>query len=157
MLIAVLQFGHNDQKETANITLERYAANLGNMAADVKSAGGTPVLVTPLTRRSFSGRPERVTENLARERNATISVAQSTGTWFIDLNKASEDYVNAIGSGEADGYNFKEGDRTHLNPHGSVVFARMLADLLSTKYQQLAPAFKVNTSMSALISAGKPA
>lgn len=37
------QFGHNDQKASANISLDEYQTNLENMAKDVKVAGGTPV------------------------------------------------------------------------------------------------------------------
>ena len=137
--------------------MSQYATNLGNLAAEVKAGGGTPILVTPLTRRSFSGNPPKVTENLSKEQTATIEEAQKTDTLYIDLNKASTDYVNKIGTEAADKYNLKEGDRTHLNPHGGVVFARIVADLLSSKYPQLAKSIRPDDAMTALISAGKPA
>jgi len=38
-----IQFGHNDQKDTSGVTLQQYQTNLGNMAGDIKSLGGTPV------------------------------------------------------------------------------------------------------------------
>lgn len=37
------QFGHNDQKAAANISLSEYQSNLENLATEVKEAGGTPV------------------------------------------------------------------------------------------------------------------
>lgn len=37
------QFGHNDQKEAANISLSEFQTNLENFAKEVKAAGGTPV------------------------------------------------------------------------------------------------------------------
>lgn len=42
-VFVTIQFGHNDQKPAANISLAEYAANLAQMASDVKAAGGTPV------------------------------------------------------------------------------------------------------------------
>lgn len=41
------QFGHNDQKAAANISLEQYQANLQTMATQVKTLGGTPVSSNP--------------------------------------------------------------------------------------------------------------
>jgi lysophospholipase L1-like esterase len=41
-----LQFGHNDQKEAANISLSQFQTNLENFAKEVKAAGGTPVRST---------------------------------------------------------------------------------------------------------------
>lgn len=38
-----IQFGHNDQKPAANISLSEYQTNLENLAGDVKELGGHPV------------------------------------------------------------------------------------------------------------------
>lgn len=40
---ACLQFGHNDQKASANITTEEFATNLGVFVDEVLEAGGNPV------------------------------------------------------------------------------------------------------------------
>lgn len=61
----------------------------------MRDAGGNPILVSSLTRRIFSG--GKVVENLANERNATLTVAESKGSMVIDLNIVSENYCNAIG------------------------------------------------------------
>ncbi|KAF2113983.1 lipolytic protein-like protein G-D-S-L family [Lophiotrema nucula] len=152
-----IQFGHNDQKTTSGVTLDQYKTNLKNFATEAKTAGATPVLVTPLTRRTFSGKPAKVVENLAEQRNATIAVANTNSFGYIDLNIASENYVNAIGQTAADKYNLADGDRTHLNPWGGVVFARIVSDLLVAKFPQLDSVTKKNETLSALIAAGKPA
>lgn len=83
------------------------------------------ILLTPLTRRVFSG--SKVVPNLAEQRNATIAVAQSNDIRFIDLNLASENYVNAIGKEAASQYNLASNDWTHLNEWGGVVFARIVS------------------------------
>jgi hypothetical protein len=140
------------------VTLERYTYNLGVFANEVISAGGTPVLVTPLTRRTFNSSTHRVIENLSNERAKTIEVAQTKSLHYIDLNKASTDYVNAIGSTEADKYNLAAGDRTHLNEWGGVVFARIVSDLLVKGYAEEFKAVTLaNTTLSATIQAGRPA
>lgn len=41
--IVTIQFGHNDQKAEAGISLDQFRTNLQNMANDVTSAGGIPV------------------------------------------------------------------------------------------------------------------
>jgi hypothetical protein len=102
------------------------------MANEVAHAGATPILVTPLTRRTFSG--GKVLENLKNETIATLRVAKESSRHFIDLNKASTSYVNAIGQAAADTYNLAAGDRTHLDEWGGVVFARIVSDLLVASY-----------------------
>jgi hypothetical protein len=73
-----------------------------------------------------------VTEDLADQRAATISVAKSIGVDYIDLNGASTKYLDAIGSANAATYNRVLGDFTHLNPSGSVVFGDMVSFLLTS-------------------------
>ncbi|KAF2188731.1 carbohydrate esterase family 12 protein [Zopfia rhizophila CBS 207.26] len=51
----MIQFGHNDQKSDKGISMSQFEHNMGALAAEVKSSGGIPILVTPLTRRSFNG------------------------------------------------------------------------------------------------------
>ena len=151
------KFGHNDQKATSGVTLDQYKANLLKFAQEVTSAGGQPILVTPLTRRNFQS-DGKVAENLATQRNITIEVATSNDIKYIDLNIASENYVNAIGKTEASKYNLAASDWTHLNTWGGVVFARIVSDLLVEKYPSDFQAYtKANATLSALIKAGKPA
>ncbi|KAJ9134330.1 Rhamnogalacturonan acetylesterase RhgT [Pleurostoma richardsiae] len=124
-----IQFGHNDQKPAANISLSQYQTNLENLAGEVKTAGGTPILVTPLTRRAFTS-DHNATDSLHNERLATIAAAKASSTRYIDLNAASLAYVDAIGNASAQVYDLNGNDTTHLNDYGSVVFGRMVADLL---------------------------
>ena len=71
--------------------------------------------------------------------------------------------MNAIGQKGADTYNWGENgttgnDRTHLNPWGEVVFARMVSDLLVGKYGEEFGEWTVgNETLSALIKDGKVA
>jgi lysophospholipase L1-like esterase len=51
--IVTIQFGHNDQKAEANITLAQFQANMEQLAREVISAGGTPVSHIDLWRNSL--------------------------------------------------------------------------------------------------------
>lgn len=147
------KFGHNDQKQTSGVTPAAYKTNLAAFASEALAAGATPILLTPLTRRTFSG--GKVIENLANETAATISVAETNGLHWVDLNQASTKYVNQIGQAAADGYNLAQGDRTHVNAWGGVVFARIVSDLLVGKYGGEFGGVTVgNETLSGLIAAG---
>jgi len=148
-----IQFGHNDQKEKAGISIQQFEQNMKALAGEVKSNGGIPILVTPLTRRSFNG--NKVSENLSRERSATLNAARSGGYQSIDLNSESTRYVNAIGPNNAHKYNLESKDNTHLNEKGGIVFGRMVADLVSDRIPSLRSVFKKNEAMSSAIKSGK--
>ncbi|KAK7452612.1 hypothetical protein CaCOL14_004480 [Colletotrichum acutatum] len=142
-----IQFGHNDQKPEKNISLDQYQTNLGNLAKEIKALGATPILVTPLTRRSFNSAGV-VTNNLSNERERTIAAATETKTTYIDLNLNSRKYVQAIGETKAHSYNLVESDNTHLNAEGSVVFGRLVADLVLQKNKGLEQWFTPNKTLS---------
>ncbi|KAI1505825.1 GDSL-like Lipase/Acylhydrolase [Biscogniauxia marginata] len=151
-----IQFGHNDQKPDKNISLSQFQENLENLAKEVKEAGGIPLLVTSLTRRNFVSEHE-AEDSLHDERLATIAAAQATKTTYLDLNQASLNYVNKIGNESAQAYNLKPDDKTHLNDHGSVVFGRILADLLLEKEAHLKQWITSNETLSDEIRLGLPA
>ncbi|KAI1749135.1 SGNH hydrolase-type esterase domain-containing protein [Xylaria castorea] len=151
-----IQFGHNDQKDTSGVTLEQFTSNLVALAGDVKALGGTPLLITPLTRRSFTSN-NTASDSLHDQRLATISAASTAGATYLDLNAASLAYVDAIGEDAAHAYNLNADDNTHLNAWGSVVFGRIVADLLLEKKPELEQWIAANETMSELIKEGLPA
>jgi hypothetical protein len=88
--------------------------------------------VTPLSRREYNS-SGLVKEDLLPERLAVLSVAASFPTssaLVIDLNFASETYLNRIGRDNAMLYNSVPGDDTHLNAPGGLVFGNMVSGLL---------------------------
>jgi lysophospholipase L1-like esterase len=152
-VIVTIQFGHNDQKENSWVTPAQFKDNLKIMANDVKSAGGTPIIITSLTRRTFSG--GKVVENLSQHAQLAREAANETGTKFLDLNVASTKYINAIGGANADKYNLASGDRTHLNVGGEKVFGRMVADLLIKARPDVEQFITPNKAISDKIAAGQ--
>lgn len=127
-----IQFGHNDQKPAKNITLDDYQANLAQLADEITALGGTPILVTPLTRRNFVS-DHQTDDSLHNERLRTLAAAEAAGVRSIDLYRASKAYVEAIGEAASHEYNLVEGDNTHLNDEGSRVFGTLVADLITEK------------------------
>jgi hypothetical protein len=97
---------------------------------EVRAVGAIPLLVTSLSRRRFSNTTGMVTQNLADVSAAAQVAAAQSGAKLIDLNGASTRYLNAIGAERASRFNLKEGDYTHLNSGGSVVFGNLVAVLM---------------------------
>ncbi|KAI9681682.1 MAG: hypothetical protein M1822_007034 [Bathelium mastoideum] len=127
-----IQFGHNDQKPAANISIAEFTANLVQFVKDVRNVQATPILVTSLSRRNFENTTDgpRIVENLADVTAAAINAAREANCTYINLNQASEDYLNAIGPTDAYTYNLDPTDYTHLNDEGSIVFGNLVAMLL---------------------------
>jgi lysophospholipase L1-like esterase len=98
----LIQFGHNDQPGKPGRSTElatEFPANLERYVAELRAAGGTPVLVTPLVRRQFTD--FKLRNDLRDWAAATRAVAARTHTALLDLNRDSEDATNRIGPVEA--------------------------------------------------------
>ncbi len=148
----LVQFGHNDQpgkpgRSTDLVT--QFPANMARYASEVKELGGVPVLVTPLTRRTFRGAYLR--DDLAPWSAATRRVATAQKVALLDLNSLSAAAVQKMGSEEADtlaqeppparppaqtgataatepqGTPKSAFDRTHVGPKGAELFSGMVA------------------------------
>ena len=141
-ITVLIQFGHNDQPgkpgRSTDLATE-FPANLARYVADLRAAAATPVLLTPLVRRSF--RDGHLDNDLEPWAEAVRRVAQQQGTALVDLNARSAERVQALGPGQAD--LLAQGpagdprfDRTHVGPRGACVFAALVLDGL----QQAAPA-----------------
>lgn len=120
------QFGHNDQKV---LTMTEFSANMKSMTQAVTTAGGTPILITSLSRRKYTS-TGFISPDLADVVNATLAVAAELDVAYIDLNKASMAYLNAVGPVDGVKYNRIATDYTHLNPAAGIVFGNMVAELI---------------------------
>lgn len=147
----LVQFGHNDQpgKEPRSTDLvTEFPANMARYAEETKSLGGIPVLVTPLTRRTFKG--AYLHDDLGPWAEATRRAAAQEHAALLDLNTDSAAAVQAMGQDEADtlamapppaalktvavdpnkveraGAAKSAFDRTHLGNKGADYFAHMV-------------------------------
>jgi len=146
----LVQFGHNDQpgkpgRSTDFVT--EFPANMARYAQETRALGGVPVLVTPLTRRTFKG--AYLHNDLAPWAEATRQATTREGAVLLDLNADSYAAVQAMGQEQADtlamapppsapvassdpnriepaGAAKSAFDRTHLGAKGADLFARMV-------------------------------
>jgi lysophospholipase L1-like esterase len=99
----LIQFGHNDQPgkpgHSTDLATE-FPANMARYARDVMALGGVPVLVTPLTRRTFVD--GKLDNNLRPWADAVLKVARQEHVPVLDLNAGSHAAVQAMGQDEAD-------------------------------------------------------
>ncbi|MBS0479812.1 MAG: rhamnogalacturonan acetylesterase [Proteobacteria bacterium] len=94
----LIQFGHNDQSRIAERWTDlatEFPANLRRFVSEVRAAGATPVLVTPLARRAFKG--GRLDNNLAPWAAAARQVAREMNVPLVDLNTDSAVMIEKMG------------------------------------------------------------
>ncbi len=98
----LIQFGHNDQPgkpgRSTDLATE-FPANMKRYVAEVRAAGGKPILVTPLTRRQF--KDGKLQDDLGPWADAIHKVAAETETPLVDLHARSQAAVQAMGPVEA--------------------------------------------------------
>ncbi len=150
----LIQFGHNDQKDDPSRHTDAegsFRTYLKRYVDDVRAIGAVPVLLTPLSRRTF--KDGRVVEDLKAYADATKKVAALGTVTVVDLNGLSTDLLNRMTQAQADGFNMVDHpdapaengasavkpDRTHLNARGQAVFGRMVADALVRTQAELRP------------------
>jgi len=99
----LIQFGHNDQPgkpgRSTDLATE-FPVNMKRYVDEVTAAGGTPVLVTPLTRRTF--KDGKLVDGLAPWVDAVKQVAATGHVRLLDLHADSMAAVQKMGPAEAD-------------------------------------------------------
>lgn len=160
----LIQFGHNDQPgkpgRSTDLATE-FPANIARYVRETRAAGAIPVLVTPLTRRTF--KDGKLPNDLAPWAAAVRKVAVEMKVPLVDLNTKSVAAVEPMGQAGAD--RFAEVpppppgapapaaatevndqpyaqrrlafDRTHLGYTGARYFAAMMARELSTAVPEM--------------------
>jgi lysophospholipase L1-like esterase len=98
----LIQFGHNDQPgkpgRSTDLATE-FPVNIRRYVDEVISAGAKPILVTPLTRRSF--REGKVKDSLGPWADATRKVSVEAHVPVLELNADSLAAVEKMGPVEA--------------------------------------------------------
>ncbi|KAK7047641.1 hypothetical protein VNI00_006409 [Paramarasmius palmivorus] len=125
-----IQFGHNDQKIAPP---ESMGQNLTVMVQQLRDLGAEPILVTSLTRRNFFSNGT-IDDILGPWADETRLISEQQGTHLLELLATSIEYCEAIGPDASHRLNLASNDNTHLNAPGSIVFGRMVADLLNASF-----------------------
>jgi len=162
----LIQFGHNDQpgKPGRSTDLKtEFPINMTRYAQEVKALGGVPVLVTPLTRRTF--KDGELENNLGPWADVIRATAATQQAPLLDLNAESYAAVRAMGQDEADtlamvprpadygvapaagkvevaGAAKSAFDRTHVGAKGAAFFSRMVMEELKHAVPETASYFK---------------
>jgi lysophospholipase L1-like esterase len=145
----LIQFGHNDaanSKDHPNrmVTPEEYRKYLIQYITEARNKKGIPVLITPVTRRTFDN-DGKVTESHAPFKKAMVEVATEYKVPLIDLDAKSQELVQKMGP-DFSRYmymNFEPGelplfpagihDNTHFNEFG----ARKMAEIVLGEIRSL--------------------
>ncbi|MYM30878.1 hydrolase [Duganella sp. CY15W] len=161
----LIQFGHNDQpgKPGRSTDLKtEFPVNMARYAQEVKALGGIPVLLTPLTRRTF--KDGILENNLAPWADVIRATANAQKTPLLDLNAESYAAVQPMGQDEADtlamvprpadydtpaagkvevaGAARTAFDRTHLGVKGAAYFSRMVMEEVKRAIPETSDQFK---------------
>lgn len=98
-IYVLIQFGHNDQPGKPGRSTDfynEYPANLRAYVTEVRAAGAIPVLVTPLTRRTFIN--GSLQDDLAPWATVVRQVAHEMNVPLVDLHARSAAAVQAMGA-----------------------------------------------------------
>ncbi len=122
----LMQFGHNDQKQSFLRPFEGYKENLIRLARLTAERGAKPVICTPINRLIYvDGRLNTYLDDYAA---AAREAAKETGAGLIDLHAyTSEAYLRMGKSAEELFYHSPDLDRTHPNDRGAVFIGEKVA------------------------------
>lgn len=143
----LIQFGHNDShcptNHEATDAATGYKDNLRRYIDDTRAIGATPILVTPMVRRTFDSQgkitdeppPSRPLSSYAK---AMKDVGSEKKIAVIDLYAFSLALAEKLGPEASAEMANKKGDGTHFNEKG----ARAMADLVMKDLPTAEPKLK---------------
>jgi lysophospholipase L1-like esterase len=142
----LIQFGHNDQKRYET---EFYREHLKSYVEKIRKAGGQPIIVSSVTRRTFDQQGKIVSQVVKNEKysfkadltayaNAAKLTAKEFNVPFIDLHTLSIQHHNRVGPKESMEYNFTPEDNTHFSEKG----AEAVTDLIIEEIRIVVPELK---------------
>ena len=123
-----IQYGHNDEKEKGEGVgaFTTYKSDLKKFVAEARARKATPVLITPVQRRTFD-QDQRITNSHGDYPEAVRQVAKEENVPLIDLNAMSKTLYEAWGA-EPSKRAFAPNDNTHHNNYGSYELAKCIVE-----------------------------
>ena len=125
----LIQFGHNDSHEPgrpeSTDAAGDYRDYLRRYVDESRAAGATPILVTPMHRRTF-GADGTLADTLRPYADAMEAVAAEENVALIDLHAASGELFARLGDEASAEMAHEPGDRTHFNEKGAKVMAGLV-------------------------------
>lgn len=131
----LIQFGHNDEKidkPKTGTSISEYKSNLSLFVEKVRSKKATPILLTPIARRSFQD--GKLVDTHGEYPDAVRQVADSLQVALLDMTRETSKLIRKRGEKKSVAFflhmppnseNYPNGavDNTHLNVHGAQVIA----------------------------------
>lgn len=144
--VVVISFGHNDQKQHDSARFASpdgaYRENLIRFAKDVRSKGGTPIILSPVIRRKW--RDGALVNTHSTYPAAARDAASVAGAGFVPLSSLSRAYFNRRGEeGSKTDFLWLEPDtqypafsggitdNTHFSERGACAVANLIARALA--------------------------
>ncbi|GGF38452.1 hypothetical protein GCM10010922_12230 [Microbacterium sorbitolivorans] len=136
------QFGHNDATQGVDdryASPEDYKEYLREYIQGARQRGATPVIVTPVSRRSFNADTGEANVSFPEYVAKAIEVAEQEDALLVDLSASSRAYLTEIGAEAAKAVflhvdpgvfaNRPAGtaDDTHFQEYGAIQMARLVA------------------------------
>jgi lysophospholipase L1-like esterase len=152
----LIQWAHNDETDNGldgtdgigTAPFGTFQTYLNKYVDETKAAGATPILVTPVVRRNFSGAvlTPRGIHDLTGTGDASIPLAQdlnyveamkqvatAKGVQLIDLTATTQQLVEQYGPVDSKSIIYIPADDTHLQPLGATLFAQLAVQELISK------------------------
>lgn len=150
----LMQFGHNDEAKEPQYAdrytpVPDYKANLTKFILETRAKNAIPILITPVSRRSFE-KDGKAKETHVEYSKAVFEVGEQYNVPVIDLDKMSRDYYQQLGpdrskllfmeldSAEHPNYPLGRHDNTHFNEYGARKMAEFILNDLKQKRLELA-------------------
>nr|WP_243845327.1 fibronectin type III domain-containing protein [Microbacterium halimionae] len=150
-----IQFGHNDATQGVDdryASPEDYKEYLRVYVEGARQRGATPILVTPVSRRSFDEATGQFNVSFPEYVAKMTELAGEEGVLLVDLSASSREYLNEIGpeASKAVFLHVDPGifpnrpggttDDTHFQEYGAIQMARLIAQDVAALDDPLASA-----------------
>jgi lysophospholipase L1-like esterase len=122
----LIQFGTNDETHTCPryVSLPDFETDFGIMADAAAAKGATPIFVTPMGHRTFSG--ATASNTLLPYANAMKDEANQKMVEVEDLNLESEAYYTSVGNTSFLASTIFDGGTTHFTQAGATEMASLI-------------------------------
>jgi len=146
----LIQFGHNDEPgkgpERQTDPNTTYREFMTRYVDEARAIGAKPILVTSLVRRQWDKSGSgKINSSLIPYVEVVKQIARDKNVPLLDLHARSKDLCEQLGKERCIELSpLKENgqvDNTHLNPKGSVVFARLVVEELANIAPELKQCF----------------
>ena len=143
----LIQFGHNDQAgkgpERESAAADAFRDHLRAFIDEARAVGIAPVLITPLTRRTWT-KDGSIASTLTEYAEATMIVSKEKKVPLIDLHSLSIRHCEQLGPTAwraLEPMSENGADHTHLNPEGGRAVAALVVTALREEIRKTEPLF----------------